>query len=216
MESGVESLKPRGVLEVVDAAADLLRRRTRDVAVVAAVAAVPVLIIVVLAGIGDADEFSGDVLAPFFADQNDIDLPLFLLIISVRSVIFSFVTFAMCRIVVGEIHGVVVSAGNALMAAARKAPALIALWILVHIAVLSAILALGFGLIIAMCGLMVTVPALASEPGLGPVTAFQRSWRPLQRIQRPHLRCVVGAVAHQYSAQRRSCAGTALSSWFGR
>ena len=177
MESGVESLKPRGVLEVVDAAADLLRRRTRDVAVVAAVAALPVLIIAVVAGIGSSDEFSGDVLAPFFADQNDIDIPIFILIVSVRSVFFSFVTFAMCRIVVGEIHGVVVSPGRALVAAARKGPTLLGLWLLVHVVVVSAVLAFGFGLIIAMCGLMVTVPALASEAGLGPVSAFKRSWR---------------------------------------
>lgn len=176
MESGVEPIKLRGVLEVVDAAADLLRRRTRDVAILASVAAVPVLIIAVIAGIGSSDEFSGDALAFLFADQNDIDVSFLLLTVSVRSVCFAFVTFAMCRIIVGEVLGEVVSPRAALAAAARKAPTLIVLWLFVHVAELLGVLALGVGFIIAMCALMVTVPALASEPGLGPVTAFQRSW----------------------------------------
>ena len=35
---------------------------------------------------------------------------------------------------------------------------------------------LAIGTLIAMAGLMVTVPAMAAEEGLGPVGAFRRSW----------------------------------------
>jgi len=178
MDSGVETLKPRGVLEVVDAAADLLRRRPRDVAVIAAVVVVPGIVFLLIGGLvsGEAGR-SIDQIGALFTSEDDIDFTSIFIAFLIQSVLFSFVTFALTRVVVGEVMGVHVSPGRALIAAVRRAPTLLLLWVFVHVAELVSVLALGIGLIFAMCGLMVTVPVLASEPDQTAKSAFLRSWR---------------------------------------
>jgi len=178
MDSGVETLKPRGVLEVVDAAADLLRRRPRDVAIIAAVVVVPGITFLLVGGLvsGEAGR-SVDQVGALFTAENDIDFTSTVIAFLMQSVLFSFVTFALTRVVVGEVMGIHVSSGQALIAALRRAPTLLLLWVFVHVTELVSVLALGVGLIVAMCGLMLTVPVLASEPDQTAKSAFLRSWR---------------------------------------
>lgn len=176
MESGADTLKPRSVLEVVDAAADLLRRRPRDVAIIAAVVVVPGITFLLVIGLvsGEAGR-SVDQLGTLFTTENEIDFTATIVAVLLQSVLFSFVTFALTRVVVGEVMGVHVSPGEALIGAAKRAPTLLLLWVFVHVAELAGIVALGVGLIVAMCGLM-TVPVLAGEADHTAKSAFRRSW----------------------------------------
>jgi len=178
MDSDLETLKPRGVLEVVDAAADLLRRRPRDVAVIASVVVVPGIVFLLLAGLvagepgGSVDQFGA-----LFVTEQEVPVASTIIALLIQSTLFSFVTFALTRVVVGEVMGVQVRSGGALVAAAKRTPTLLLLWFFVHVAEAVGALALGIGFVVAMCGLMVTVPVLAAEPGHTAKSAFLRSWR---------------------------------------
>lgn len=192
MDSPAAPLSPRGALEIVDAAAELLRRRPRDIVAVVVVSVVPVVLFALLDGIEASDSSQPDrnSLAALTSDQGDVDWTLVLVQLGVSSLLFSFVAYAMTRLVVAEVLGADLRPGAALRAAFGRTPALVGLWVLVHLAQLAGLLALGVGLVVAMCGLMVTVPVLAAEPGVGVRDAFRRSWR-LTRGARGHVFAVL-------------------------
>ncbi len=185
MDSTEVSLAPRGALEIVDTAADLLRRRTRDVVLVVAVSVIPVIAFALLAGVDASNEArpNPNSIGAITFDEGDIDYRLFALQAVISSVLFSVVTFAMTRLIVAEVFGHTIAPGTALRAAVRRAPVLVLLWVLVHLAELAGVAAFGVGLLFVMCALMVTVPALASEPDLGGVSAVGRSWRLTQGLR---------------------------------
>jgi hypothetical protein len=172
METAAVLLRPRGALELVDAAAALLRRRTGDLALIAAVTVVPVIVFSFLAGVNASEDVasrSGGVGSLAF-DQGDVNFGLLIVEILIGSMLFSVVAFAMTRYIVSDLFGQSESAASALWAAVRRAQILVPLWVVVHIA------SVGGIFLIATVALALTVPALAAEPGHSIFSAFRRSW----------------------------------------
>jgi len=178
MDPAAASLRPRGALELVDAAAVLLRQRTGDLALVAAVTVVPVIVFSLLAGANvpeDGASPSGGIGSLAFG-QEDINVGLLIVEILISSLLFSVVAFAMTRYIVSDLFGESESASVALRAAAKRIPVLVVLWVVVHLAELAGLLLVGVGAVIATVALVVTVPALAAEPDHTVMSAFRRSW----------------------------------------
>jgi hypothetical protein len=177
MDHSAASLRPQGALEIVDMAADLLRRRTSDLITIVAIAVVPVIVFSLLAGVDGTRETGdqGNPFAAFALDQGDLNVGLFVAQLVIGSVLFSFIVFAITRLIVGELFGQTEAPTASLRAAVRRLPVLVALWIVVHLAELAGAFAFGIGAVIMMCALMVTVPALAAEPDHTVMSAFKRS-----------------------------------------
>ncbi len=186
---------------LIDEAVHLFKARPRTMIAIAACFTVPIGIIVGFLQRGLLGGFSiGDVLNdPSTADaaaRSDNGTAAGIMAVLLPSLFLPFIAAAYAHVVVGIRLGHEIGAGEALRRSVRGWWALMASWVLIHLAELAgAFVALGS--IVFMAFFLVTAPAIALE-SLGPLKGMGRSWSLTSRRLLPVLGLGVasGVVAY--------------------
>jgi hypothetical protein len=186
---------------LIDEAVHVLKARPRTIITIAACFTVPVGIIVGFLQRGLLGGFSlGDILNdPSTADaasRSSNGTSAALLAILLPSLFLPFMAAAYAHVVVGLRLGQEIGAGEALRRACRRWWALLASWVLVHLAEGAASL-FAIGGIVVMGFFLVTAPAIALE-SLGPLKGMGRSWSLASRRLLPVLGLGVGSGVVAY------------------
>jgi hypothetical protein len=175
------------VADILDGAVEILKLAPRTVIVLTAVLALPIqLAAVAVANAGIQDPTLMGVLgSPVFvgqagSDRTNIAVVLFVL----SSVLLPVLTAAIAWLVASWYGGASPGLAEVARATARRVPALLLAWLLVHLAELVAgavtFFVLGLGGVAVMVLFMLTAPVIAVE-GAGPVRAMRRAARLARR-----------------------------------
>ena len=166
------------VADILDGGIAVIKAAPRSVFVIAGVFVVPLELVSAwvqrdsLADSGLAGALSA---ASSGSSNADINAAAIILIV-LSGLVLSFVAGAVAHLLSSWYAETAVTAGDALRASLRRAPALIVAWLIVHLAEGGA--ALGFLLpaLFVMPLFLVTAPAIVVEH-LGPWAGVRRSWR---------------------------------------
>ncbi|MEZ5281931.1 MAG: hypothetical protein R2770_15840 [Acidimicrobiales bacterium] len=162
----VESLRPRGALEIVDDAAVLLRRHFNELSILAALAVLPGVLVWLSNGLRSRVEDAGsfDPRVVFFSDDQTIDNGLVVLQLFLDSYGLALLAYGTTQLVVAELLGASITRGALLVGTLKAAPRILVVWLIVHFLELLGLVAAGIGAIIAMVVFVVAIPVLAAEP----------------------------------------------------
>lgn len=181
------------IADVLDCGIAVIKAAPRTVIAVAAVILVPLELVSAwvqrdsLADRGLAGAISAATSSSNSSNVQFDAAAIFLLVLS--GIALSLVTGAVAALLRGWYTDDAPSAGAALRTSLQHAPALIAAWVLVHVAEGIAAVALVVPAILVMPLFMVTVPAIVFER-LGPWAGVRRSWR----LTRARYGAVLGAA----------------------
>lgn len=173
-----EPLTPTGL---IDEAVHVLKARPRTIVAIAACFAVPVGLLTgilnrgLLGGLSLTEAFNDPSTAEAAAESGTAAANVGAVLgVVLPSLLLPFMAAAYAHVVVGMRLGHEVTAGEALRRAGGKWWALLASWVVVHLAELvGAFIAIGS--IVFMAFFLVVAPAIALE-GLGPMKGLKRSW----------------------------------------
>lgn len=168
------------VADVLDGGVAVIKAAPRIVITIAAAILVPLELVAAwvqrdsLADRGFAGAISAAT-SPSNSSTAGIDLAA-IAVLALSGVALALVTGAVAALLQGWYSGVAPSAREALRTALQHAPALVAAWIIVHVA------ELGAGIVVVLPGVLVMPLFLATSPAivfehLGPWSAVRRSWR---------------------------------------
>ena len=219
----VATLGPRTPTQILDDALSFIGRNPGAIFVVTAVVVVPFALLAaylqrnLLGGAGFFDAAESSDPSVFAADADSgggSALAQFAVLIGPQLAL-SIVTAGVAALVVAERTGRPADRGAALTGALKRSPILIWTWVLVHLAEAVGAIAIGFGALVAMVGLSVTVPVLAIER-LGPLKAMRRSWRLTSRRWGPVFGiCLLVGVVTQLLSQALSVLPTIVAGLIG-
>jgi len=172
-------LGPMTLPDLLDGAFAIVKRRPRDVVVLAAAVVVPVEVLsaLLLRDVFDAGALAGvddPTTALGTQDGEVVGTGAALASVAVGALSLVLLAGALGVLVDGWYRGRHVGAGEALAAALRRSPALLLGTVLVHLLEGVGFLALGVGAYVAMALLHVASPAVTVE-GLGPWRSVRRS-----------------------------------------
>jgi len=193
-------LGPLTIPDLLDGAFAIVKRRARDVLLLAAALVIPVEVLssLLLRDVLDAGALAGadDPTTVLGTDGGAlVGGGAALATVAVGAVSLVLLAGALGVLVDGWYRGRHVGAGEALAAALRRSPALLVGTVVVHLLEGIGLLALGVGAYLAMALCHVTAPATTVE-GLGPLRAVRRSVQLTRRRVLPALLVpgLVGAV----------------------
>ncbi|HMK11318.1 MAG TPA: hypothetical protein VK461_07040 [Acidimicrobiales bacterium] len=172
----LEPMTPTGL---IDEAVHVFKARPRTMIAIAACFTIPVGILVgfmqrhVLGGVALTD-LVNDPSTTDAAARNDSGAAAALVSVLLPSVLLPFIAAAYAHVVVGIRLGHEIGAGEALRRSIRRWWALLASWVLVHLAEGAASF-FAVGGVVVMAFFLVTAPAIALE-SLGPLKGIGRSW----------------------------------------
>lgn len=178
-------LRPMTIADLLDGSFAILKRRPREVLLLAAAFVIPVQLLAsillrdVLAAGGFAGTGLGETTSSVGFEESSGELTglgpsMVSLLISVCSL--ALLAGALARLVADWYDGVQRSPGAVVVATLRRAPALLVGVVVVHVLELLGLLALGIGAYVVMCFLHVVSPVIVAED-VGPFTAIARSFR---------------------------------------
>lgn len=178
-------LRPMTIADLLDGSFAILKRRPREVLLLAAAFVIPVQLLAsillrdVLAAGGFAGTGLGETTSSVGFEEQSGELTglgpsMVSLLISVCSL--ALLAGALTRLVADWYDGIQPSPGAVIVATLRRAPALLVGVVVVHVLELLGLLALGIGAYVAMCFLHVVSPVIVAED-VGPFTAIARSFR---------------------------------------
>ena len=174
-------LRPLTAPDVLDGAVAIIKAEPRTVLAIAAVFVVPVQVLVAylqrdaLGGVGFAEITSDPSLAGTASSSDSAATDATLLALVDGSLALNFVAAALGRLVSAWYSGAALPAGQALRQAAPS-PAIVVVWIIVHIAELVGAVLFFLPLLAVMTWFVVTAPVLGVED-VGPFAALRRSVR---------------------------------------
>lgn len=169
-------LRPMTMADLLDGGFAVIRSNPRVIAVCALLVAVPAQFFSAWMQRGSLDALAfGSIWSdPSLADDQtgggwDIAPAL------VQSLGVSILAVPLMLMLAGAIRGSPPSDRDLVRAMFARSPVVLVAWLLVHVLELLGVFLFIVGALLAMGGLLVTVPALAAER-LGPVAAMKRSW----------------------------------------
>lgn len=180
-------LRPMTVADILDGAFSIIKARPLRLLGIAAVFVVPVHLLAaylqrnVLGGQGFADFWSGNfddpaVVADAQSDSGAGELWATILVLVVPALALVFVAAAIARLLSAWSSGEDLPAGALLRIVGRSWWALLASYVLVHVAEAAGALTCYIGTLALMALFSVTAPAIGAE-GLGPIEGMKRSAR---------------------------------------
>lgn len=180
-------LRPLTVADILDGALRAWKLAPSTMAGVAAVFVVPTQLLIGVLTRDDVEDTRvgatvSDALSATGPDDVDlaIDSAVFVVGIVVQGVALALVTAAVATLVSGWYVGRRQAFGDVAAFAARRAPALAAAWVLVHVVEAAFAVLLVVPVLVPMALYAVVTPVLAIE-GIGPWRALGRSWRLTRR-----------------------------------
>lgn len=196
--TGPLPMHPMTVGDVLDGSFKLFKANARTLILVTAAVVVPLQIVSSFAlrgqfqfGVLDAlDAVNDPTVAQSIADQQQgsgAEILLGALTAFLGLLVTPFVAGAVSRVVADSYLGRELAAGDALRAAARRFPALLGAFVLVHLAELGGFLLCVLPALALMAMYTMVAPAIAIEE-LGPIEGMRRSWR----LARPRFWPVLG------------------------
>jgi hypothetical protein len=177
-------LRPMTVADILDGGIAVIKAAPRSVFVIAATFVLPLELVTAWAQRDTlADRgLAGSLSAALSSDSSNSDVTVSTVLLIVASgLVLSLITGAVAHLVSSWYADRVPTAGDAIKASLRRAPALIGAWFLVHLAEGVAAIALFVPLLFVMPLFLVTAPAIVIE-GIGPWAGVRRSWR-LTRVR---------------------------------
>jgi hypothetical protein len=179
-------LRPMTAADILDGGIAVIKAAPRVVFVVAAVFVLPLELVTAwvqrdsLADQGLAGSLS-TVLSSSSDSSNSSFTAASILLIIASGLVLSLITGAIAHLISSWYAERVPSAGDAIRASLRRAPALIGAWFIVHLAEGLAAVALVVPALFVMPMFLVVAPAIVIE-GLGPMKGVRRSWQ-LTRVR---------------------------------
>jgi hypothetical protein len=182
-------MRPFTAADVLDGAFAVVRTAPAKVLAIAAVFAVPIDLVVaflqrdVLGGAGIAELFADPSSEAVAAAENDGGAgAAWASVVAFvgPSIVLPFVAAALAVLVAAWYAGRDLALGDVLAGIARRSPALLASWLLVHVVEAVAILGLCIGPLFVMPMYVCVAPIIGIE-GAGPIGAMRRSWRLARR-----------------------------------
>lgn len=173
------TLGPMTIPDLLDGAFAIIKRRPRDVVVVAAALVIPVEVLsaILLRDVFDSGALTGidDPTTVLGTDGGEVvGAGAAVASVVVGAVSLVLLAGALGVLVDGWYHGRRIGAGEAIAAALRRSPALLVATVVVHVLEGLGFLVVGVGAYLAMALCHVVSPAVAVE-GLGPLRAVRRS-----------------------------------------
>jgi hypothetical protein len=180
----VVGLRPMTVADVLDGGFAVIKARPRRILGLTAAFVIPTHLVIGLVqraqlrSVGAADIWSAD--PTVFGESDETfaggDGVTFLVGIGLPALVLVFVAAALGHLVVSWTVGRDPSAGEMAAVAARRWWALLASFVVVHLAEGLGLLACGIGLLFVMPMFAAVAPVIGAE-GTGPLAAVSRSWR---------------------------------------
>jgi len=171
----VESLRPRGALELIDDAGSLLRRRWSDVSILAAVSLTPTIVLSVVMSMRSSTDGS------LFTDpqlilqlgQSDRSTTQTIVALVLGSLSLATLIHALTRLVLNDLVGRVESPWRVLLLTFRSFHRWVGTWLLGRVALGLGLLLCGVGILWPWAVFWVLIPIAASER-LTPIAAMRR------------------------------------------
>jgi hypothetical protein len=170
-------LRPLTVIDVIDGGITAIKVAPREMLAASAPFVIPVQVASALAlrgrlgsDVSLRDSFSYGSQGAFAENLNGVEVLLGVL----SSVALVFAGAAVSRVICSWYIGTPMAAGTAVRGVVRRAPAVVALWFLVHVAEALGAVGLLVGAVLVVPFFVAAAPILAVE-GIGPWTAFRRA-----------------------------------------
>ncbi len=162
----MESLRPRGALEIIDDAAILLRRRFVDFGVLMALAVLPGVLVGLTVGIEYTANEYGSIDPRILMMRNDgfVDERIIFVQLALSSLGLAVLAYGVTRLTIAELLGVAMGPRDVLVVSLKALPRIATAWVVVHVIEAVGSLAFGIGGVIAMVILTVAIPIAAGEP----------------------------------------------------
>ena len=173
-------LRPMTIPDLLDGSFAIIKRRPRDVLLLAAAFVIPVEILSswLLRDVLGQSAFSGGQGGPFTLNDTGelVGVGDTLVALSIGMVSLALLAGALGLLVDSWYRGETRTAGDIVIATLRRSPALIIGVVLVHLLEAAGLIGLGVGAYVAMCLLHIVSPVTTVE-GVGPIGAISRSVR---------------------------------------
>ncbi|MGH9244676.1 MAG: hypothetical protein ACRD29_10235, partial [Acidimicrobiales bacterium] len=176
-------LRPLTIGDILDGAVEIVKLAPRTVVVLTAVVVLPIqvaLAIVTNTGVQNPNAI-GVLGSPVFIGQVGSDRTnAAVVLFGLSSLVLPVLTGAIAWLVASWYGGSSPALGDVTRTVARRVPALLAAWVLVHLVEAVALLACGVPALFAMTFFLVVAPAVVVE-GIGPIAGMRRSFRLTRR-----------------------------------